>query len=169
MGAILAIETFTNKSSMVRKILDLCGLFTRIFPTTVVTLFCLIALIVSMHLNVINSHLKDDVSIIDGNKLLILKGQHLLTCEIVDKINQCLGFALLMEVIFTFVGMTNNLMYFLVSITKTDWHIAILSLIFCVDQILVQFFSMSVSADRIVNQVRVFCRPKWKKIVPNIY
>lgn len=157
MGA-LAIEAFTNEISLVRKILDLCGLFTIIFPTTVVTLFCLIALIVSMHLTTIHSHLRNDQSIIDYKALMILKGQHLLICQIVDRINQCLGLALLMEFIFTLVGMTNNLMHILVSISKMDWHMVFLSLIFCVDQIILQLFPICITADRIVNQVRVFYR-----------
>ena len=40
MEILSGTELFTNGSSLTRKMMDLCGLFSRIFPITVITLFC---------------------------------------------------------------------------------------------------------------------------------
>ena len=152
MEILSGTELFTNGSSLTRKIMDLCGLFTRIFPITVIVLFCLTALIISMQLRSISSRLKTDH--IQEKHLTLLKWQHILVCRAVDKMNQNFGFALLFEAVFTFVAITNNLMFILASASKRDWHMTVSCSTFCVDQIF-QLFVVSMAADSIFNEVRL--------------
>ena len=152
MEILSGTELFTNESSLTRKIIDLCGLFTRIFPITVITLFCLIALIISMQLRSISSRLKTDQTSIEEKHLTLLKWQHILVYRAVEKMNHNFGFALLFEAVFTFVAITNNLMFILASASKRDWHMTVSCSTFCVDQIL-QLFVVSMAADRILNEV----------------
>jgi len=153
MEIIAGTELFTNESSMTRKVIDLCGLFTRIFPITVVALFCLIALITSMQLGNICSCLRTNQASIDEKILALLKWQHILICGAVDKMNHNFGFMLLLETVFTFVAITNNLMFILASGSKKDWHMTVSCTTFCVDQIF-QLYVVFMAADRILKEVR---------------
>ncbi len=67
--------------------------------------------------------------------------------------NQNFGFSLLFAAVFTFVAITNNLMFILASASKKDWHMTVSCSNFCVDQIF-QLFVVSLAADSIPNEVR---------------
>lgn len=144
-----------NDSSLVRKILDLACLFSKIYPTTAVALVGLLAYMAFAQLQIVHQRLKSmgTSASLSVEQLKIFRRQYFLTCKIVERINQAFGWIILLEVCFIVVGVVNNYMFIMVSVLYTDWRSAVLTSTICFYQVFHLLLITSVS-DLILNEVR---------------
>lgn len=151
---------------LVSTILYLLAFFSKIYPTTAVTLLFLLLFLISIELKDIRCKLLNDhhTSKIN-NELKSLKRQHAMICRSVEKINEIFGYIILVEVVSIFVGTVTNMMFlnlpgmrdddsyssYMVIFTKT-YYIPTSSTTNFFDQLL-RFFCITVLADRIPHEV----------------
>ncbi len=136
------------------------------YVTTVVGFFILLAYTVSKQLCAIHRdliNLKSRYATLtchyNTEKMMkTLRCQHIFACQTVEKLNQCFGFILLVEISHTFINLSIYSIYFYFgSAYKEDWRTIVWNLALVVDQI-VHLTLITVMSDRIRNEVRKFQR-----------
>ena len=96
----------------------LLTLLSKIYPTTGVTLFCLLLLLISTELKSIRCKLINHQTSMTSNELKSLKRQHAMICRSVEKINQLFGYTVLVEVVTVFIGTVSNMVYLLPGVVE---------------------------------------------------
>jgi hypothetical protein len=87
----------------------------KIFPTTVLTLFCLMCLIISNQLELIRDQIEQlsinnsfDMSV--ATRLALLQRRHILISKSIDAVKVAFGPVMLFEILFIFIGVINTVM-----------------------------------------------------------
>ncbi len=155
MDIVLGIDLISSKVSLVRKILDLIGIISKIYPATALALFCVLARAVALHLksirlgienlfrNPINAELLDSQRV----RLKVIRKQHLLTYGLVRKLNRYFGVFLVIEVIYIFVGISNGLLFALMNVISFDGFLIVLNLAVIIELTVYLFLATSFSDD----------------------
>lgn len=156
------MDVYENTSSLVRKILDVSGLLTRILPSIVLVLFCTMMHLISCHLKAIHNSIErqcmlsngSNVSLLESQRVQIeiLKKQHLLVFKAIRKLNQCFGVYLTLEVCYVFVGVINCVMFMLMAAIAKKGFLGLLNFAVLVDQV-IHLFLLTSSCEEISNQV----------------
>lgn len=160
---VLGFDVFLNDSSLTRKVLDMSGFLMKIYPAITLALFCVLARTVTLHLRSIRFCIKRKLvqrtpsSIVKmenfhGFLLKVLRRQHCLVYSSIRKLNRYFGIFLALEVVYIFVGVTNCLMFVLMSAMNDDMLMGALNGAICLDQMVHLLFLASFS-DGIVHEV----------------
>ena len=140
--------------------INLIGWSGRIYATTGQMLFYLLCRIISENyvnirkeIEIIKNIIRLDVDFV-SDRLTELAHQHLLVCQCVDKLNQCFGLILLIEITCIFVNEINAAMYLLVAlyINSNDWLRITINLTWNI-YALVNFSIICFSSNKITNEV----------------
>lgn len=157
-----------TENSFKRIILEMSSLITKIFPTTVLVLFCTLAHFISLHLGIIHNRIEDNylnrkpssgVLLLQSQRfeLKLLQGQHLLACHTIDQLNRFFGLFLAVEVCFIYVGVINSSMFLLVCVMENYRTWSLFSGIILLDH-LVHFFLLTTFSSCVTNQVYLLFR-----------
>ncbi len=163
LEVLLGFDVFLNDSSLTRKVLDMSGYLMKIYPAITLALFCILARTVTLHLRSIRFCIRRKFvqhppsSIVKMENfpsylLKVLRRQHRLVCSSIQKLNRYFGIFLAIEVIYIFVGVTNCLMFVLMSALNDDMLMGALNAAICLDQMVHLLFLTSFSDD-IVHEV----------------
>lgn len=136
--------------------LYILAVFSRIYPNTAFTFFCVLLLSISIELKDIRCRLLYSQT---SNELKSLKRQHAMICRSVEKINQLFGYTVLVEVVTVFIGTVSNMVYLLPGVvegfTLSIWMLYY-DIIYYSDQIL-HFCIITILVDRIPLEVFPSC------------
>ncbi|KAK4025499.1 hypothetical protein OUZ56_014563 [Daphnia magna] len=140
---ILSLETLlvllvtSNDITWLRKILDVSGLLTKIYPATQLALFCILTQIISLQLGAIRKCIDDQLNQLNPaspvlveiqyRQLNILRRHHRLVCNSVRKINCCFGTFLTFEIIYIFVSFINCSLFILMSAISDDVPLGVMN------------------------------------------
>ena len=158
---LLCADVALNSSSWTRKILDVSGFVTKIYPAIAMVLFFILAQTVTLHLRSIRFRIRHQLNqlpkIVDFiqfqcSLLKVLRKQHRLACYSVRKLNRYFGIFFSLEVVFIFVGVTNCFMFVLMSVLSGDKLMGTLNSAICLDLTVHLFFLTSYS-DNITKEV----------------
>lgn len=152
-----------NNGSLVRKCLDLIGFILQIIPVTALALFCCLARLLSLHLGAIRIRVIEQQSISfypSSTELLepqrlqlkVLQRQHLLICKTIGKINHYFGIFMVIEVLFIFVGVTNDAMFLLMGVIGAEGLLEAVNGAVFVSQV-VHLFLLTTFSDEIAREV----------------
>ena len=160
---IFGIQVTLSGSSLLRKLLDICGYFNKFYPATALALFCILARLVALHLTSIRLRIEEflvyrcfspDAGLMESqySELKVLRRHHSLACRLVQKLNNYFGTFLLLEVAFIFVGVINCCMYVLMSAMSIDGLLGAVNTTVCFDHI-IHLFLLTTFSDNIINEV----------------
>ncbi len=162
LDLLLTLDVVSNDSSWARKILDVLGLFNKIYPAVQLALFSTLMKMISLQLKSIRKRFLDmltqshpsSLTLVESQRshLIALRGHHRLICNTIRKLNRHFGVFLTLEVIFTFVSVINCSLFVLMGATSGDGLLGVLNTAICLDS-LVHLFILSSFSDDIPNQV----------------
>jgi cytochrome c oxidase subunit IV len=140
----------TNTTTVARKVLDLLSNMARLYPSSGLSLFCVLTYTALAQLKIIELKLEqflpnnqqtnrpkaDEIEKRHSKvELKILMRQHSLVCQTVQLISDTFGFFLLLEIFFIFVVVIGHCMFMLVAFLIRDWEQFALTAAIVVDQI----------------------------------
>jgi len=156
MAGFMVIKT---KLQPIEIFIIVAALIPKMYLGTILAFFFVLAVTVSKQMEAIRQDLiKINVESLTAtdfyeNMIKRLRRQHILVCRSLEKINQCFGIFILVEITFTFIYAINNAIYiFTGTILNGNWGSAALSGIATTDQ-LVHFISITLISDRIRKEV----------------
>lgn len=161
--AVSVWDLMTKDASTMRKFIDFFSTFLRIYPTTAMMLFCVLAHLISLHLH--NIRLQIERQLIDcrrSNSPLLesqrhqlnvtIKKYHLRISKAVYSLNNFFGFHLLSEVMFIFVGTTNCLMFVMIGYLTGDGLLIIANSAIFID-LTIHLVLIATFSEKISNEV----------------
>lgn len=156
MAAFMVLKT---KLQPIEIFILVAALIPKMYLGTILAFFVVLAVTVSKQMEAIRQDLiKINVESLTAtdyheNMIKCLRRQHIFVCRSLEKINQCFGIFILLEITFTFIYAINNAIYiFTGTILNGDWGSAALSGLATTDQ-MVHFISITVISDRIRKEV----------------
>lgn len=162
LDGLLALDVIFNDSTWTRKILDVLGLFAKIYPVVQLALFCVLVKIISLQIKAIRKRIMDlfipshpsslTLAETQRSQLTALRSHHRLICNTVCKLNRYFGVYLTLEVMFVFVSVINCSLFVLMSVISADGLLGALNGSICLES-LTHLFLLSTFSDDIANQV----------------
>jgi len=157
MTGFMVIKT---KLQSIEIFIIVAAMIPKMYLGTILAFFVVLAATVSKQMEAIRQDLikinLDSLRATDYYEKMIkcLRRQHIFQCQSLEKINQCFGIFILLEITFTFIYAINNAIYiFTGSILKNgDWGFTVLSGLATTDQ-MVHFISITLISDRIRKEV----------------
>jgi hypothetical protein len=165
LDVLLALDVFLNDATWARKILDVIGLFFKIYPAIQLALFCVLVKIISLQLKAMRKRIvgqfipchpasNSSLALVEmqRSQLVALRSHHLLICKTICQLNRFFGVFLTLEVIFIFISVINCSLFVFMSALSADALLGGLNTAICLDSLVHLFFLTSFSDD-ITNQV----------------
>lgn len=148
------IENIYNSNSVVRKMMDVAGFLTKIYPAIQLVLFCTLTGVVSHQLKVIRKRISPALTSVETRRsqLIALRNHHRLVCRTVSKLNRYFGVFLTIEVGYIFVISIISSMYILLGGMSIDGLLEALNVSVWLD-VFVHLFLLTSFSDDIVSQV----------------
>nr|CAH0103138.1 unnamed protein product [Daphnia galeata] len=158
---LLAFDVVFNDATWSRKILDVFGLFTKIYPAIQMALLCVLVKMISLQLKAIQKRIVHllipchpsslTLAETQRSQLTALRSHHRLICNTVYKLNHQFGVYLTLEVIFIFVSVINCSLFVLMGAISADGLLVVLNTVIFLDS-LVHLFLISSFSDDIAYQ-----------------
>lgn len=165
LETLLLLLVTSNDITWLRKVLDVSGLLTKIYPATQLALFCILTQIISLQLGAIRKGINDQLNQLNPaspvlveiqyRQLNILRRHHRLVCNSVRKINCCFGTFLTFEIIYIFVSFINCSLFILMSGISDDVPLGVMNAMVCLDCV-VHLFLLTSFSDDITSQVKLY-------------
>lgn len=166
---LLTLDVFSNNATWARKILDVLGFFTKIYPAIQLALFSILLKMISLQLKALRKRFENQfirshpssLTLVETQRsqLIALRGHHHLICNTICKLNRYFGVFLTLEVIFIFISVINCSLFVLMGATSGDGLLGGLNAAISLDSI-VHLFILSSLSDDIANQVTHYCVSK---------
>ena len=135
----------------------------KIYATSFIIYFCISCCVISNHFKTINDRVKQlsktcsDVKYLT-EQLRYSQTNYVLLCSSVELLNESFGFILLLEILFIFVGFTNNCLKLLFWFDENELYVNIL-ILFIVGNMLSILVMVCFCAENIRNQVKKIENP----------